>query len=57
MATMDHSDIRGLVTALHRYVAGLPLSSTGDHRLDAHVELSRVPLIVFAHRVSRRESL
>jgi len=26
MATMDHSDIRGLVTALHRYVAGLPLS-------------------------------
>ena len=31
-ATMDHSDIRGLVTALHRYVAGLPRSSVGDHR-------------------------
>ena len=30
-ATMDHSDIRGLVTALHRYVAGLPRSSVGDH--------------------------
>jgi hypothetical protein len=31
-ATMDHSDIRGLVTALHRCVAGLPRSSVGDHR-------------------------
>ena len=30
-ATMDHSDIRGLVTALHCSVAGLPRSSIGDH--------------------------
>jgi hypothetical protein len=57
MATMDHSDIRGLATALHRYVAGLPLSKVGDHRFDAHVELSRIPLIVFARRVSGREWL
>lgn len=32
LATMDQSDIRGLVTALHRSVAGLPRSSGGDHR-------------------------
>src|ERR1700694_3198466 len=32
VATMDHTDIRGLVTALHRSVAGLPRSSIGDHR-------------------------
>src|ERR1700686_356632 len=32
VATMDHADIRGLVTALHRSVAGLPRSSIGDHR-------------------------
>ena len=57
MATMDHSDIRGLVTALHRYVAGLPRSRIGDHRVDAHVDLSRIPLIVFARRVSGREWL
>ena len=57
MATMDHSDIRGLATALHRYVAGLPLSKVGDHHFDAHVELSRIPLIVFARRVSGREWL
>ena len=31
-ATMDHADIRGLGTALHRSVAGLPRSSIGDHR-------------------------
>ena len=30
-ATMDHTDIRGLVTALHCSVAGLPRSSIGDH--------------------------
>src|ERR1700752_1217450 len=28
---MDHADIRGLGTALHRSVAGLPRSSVGDH--------------------------
>ena len=54
-ATMDQSDIRGLATAFHRSVAGLPRSRVGDHRVDAHVELSRVPLIVFAHRVADRE--
>src|ERR1700736_1522340 len=31
-ATMDHADIRGVVTALRRSVAGLPRSSVGDHR-------------------------
>src|SRR5262245_46413451 len=30
-ATMDHADIRGLATALHRSVAGLPRSRVGDH--------------------------
>jgi len=55
LATMDQSDIGGLVTAFHRSVAGLPRSSVGDHRVDAHVELPRVPLIVFARRVADRE--
>jgi hypothetical protein len=31
LATMDHADIRGLVTALRRCVAGLPRSSVRDH--------------------------
>src|SRR5258708_36107840 len=30
-ATMDHSDIRGLGTALHLFLAGLPRSRNGDH--------------------------
>src|SRR5882672_12450413 len=30
-ATMDHSDIRGLGTALHLFLAGLPRSEIGDH--------------------------
>src|SRR5713101_7128301 len=30
-ATMDHSDIRGLGTALHLFLAGLPRSRYGDH--------------------------
>jgi hypothetical protein len=30
-ATMDHTDIRGLGTALHCSVAGLPRSSVGGH--------------------------
>src|SRR6266481_105397 len=30
-ATMDHSDIRGLGTALHLFLAGLPRSRDGDH--------------------------
>jgi hypothetical protein len=28
---MDHSDIRGLVTAFHHFFAGLPRSRNGDH--------------------------
>ena len=28
---MDHSDIRGLGTALHLFLAGLPRSRNGDH--------------------------
>ena len=64
-ATMDHADIRGLVTALHRSVAGLPRSRIGDHphgdaRIgdhphgDAHIALSRIPLTV--RRASRCRS-
>src|SRR5258708_28115944 len=44
-ATMDHTDIRGLVTAIHLSVAGLPRSSVGDHHADAHIAFSRIPLI------------
>src|SRR6185437_15610630 len=50
-ATMDHADIRGLVTALHRSVAGLPRSRVGDHSLIGgcpHSELEDSP-----HRVPR----
>jgi hypothetical protein len=50
-ATMDHADIRGLVTALHRSVAGLARSRVGDHRRDAHIVGPRVPLTVSARRV------
>ena len=42
---MDHADIRGLVTAFHLSVAGLPRSSVRDHRADAHIAISRIPLI------------
>lgn len=52
-ATMDHSSIRGLATAFHRFFAGLPRSDYGDHpRRDARSKLSRIPLIGAAHRVS-----
>jgi hypothetical protein len=52
-ATMDHSSIRGLATAFHRFFAGLPRSDYGDHpRKDARSKLSRIPLIGAAHRVS-----
>jgi hypothetical protein len=33
VATMDHSSIRGLSTAVHRFFAGLPRSDNGDHPL------------------------
>ena len=45
-ATIDQSDIRGLVTALQRFVAGLPLSEIEDHHDGCHAKLSRIPLIV-----------
>src|ERR1700726_1470556 len=45
VATMDRTDIRGLVTAIHLSVAGLPRSSIGDHHADAHIALSRIPLV------------
>jgi hypothetical protein len=45
-ATIDQSDIRGLVTALQGFVAGLPLSEIEDHHDGCHTKLSRIPLIV-----------
>ena len=45
-ATIDQSDIRGLITAFQRSVAGLPLSKIEDHRYRCHLKLSRIPLIV-----------
>jgi hypothetical protein len=41
----DHADIRGLATAIRLSVAGLPRSNVGDHHADAHIALSRIPLI------------
>ena len=38
--------------SFHLSVAGLPHSSVGDHRVDAHVTRSRIPLIGPAHRVA-----
>ena len=41
---MDHADIRGLVTALHRSVAGLPLSRLSEIILKvAHLAVSKIP--------------
>jgi hypothetical protein len=42
---MDHTDIRGLSTAIHWSVAGLPRSKVGDHRADAYIVRPRIPLI------------
>jgi hypothetical protein len=49
LATIDHADIRGLVTAFHLSVAGLPRSKLGDYPKDAHITCSRIP----PHRVPR----
>jgi hypothetical protein len=49
---MDHSSIRGLGTAFHLFLAGCLGLKSGIIALDAHAELSRVPLIVPAHRVA-----
>jgi hypothetical protein len=38
-ATMDHSDIRGLGTAFHLFLAGLPRSRIWDHHKDARIKL------------------
>ena len=53
----DQTDIRGLVTAFELSVAGLPRSRVGDHHADAHVVLSRIPLSVLTHRVTRALSV
>lgn len=42
---MDHADIRGLGTAIHLSIAGLPRSNIGDHHADALIAHSRIPLI------------
>jgi len=56
-ATMDHSNIRGLVTAFHLFFAGLPRSDFGDRPLrDARSKNPRIPLIDPAHRVATRVS-
>jgi len=51
-ATMDHSDIRGLGTAFHLFLAGLPRSRVRDHHVDARIKTSRIPLIGLARRVA-----
>lgn len=42
-STVDQSDMRGLDTASQRLVAGLPRSSDGDRRKDAHLLRTRAP--------------
>jgi hypothetical protein len=54
LATIDHADIRGLVTAFHLSVAGLPRSKVGDYPKDAHMTCSWIPHIV--SRASRSYS-
>jgi hypothetical protein len=54
LATIDHADMRGLVTAFHLCVAGLPRSKFGDYPKDAHITCSRIPHIV--SRASRSYS-
>jgi hypothetical protein len=39
-ATMDHSSIRGLGTALHLFLAGLPRSEIGDHLEGCSLKIS-----------------
>jgi hypothetical protein len=54
LATIDHADIRGLVTAFQLSVAGLCRSKVGDYPKDAHITCSRIPHIV--SRASRSYS-
>ena len=58
-ATMDHTDIRGLGTALHRSVAGRPRSKAGDHPVRCPHSPSegsphRVPRVALPIRFVRR---
>jgi hypothetical protein len=39
-ATMDHSDIRGLATAFHLFLAGLPRSRSWDHHEGARIKVA-----------------
>ena len=53
MATMDHADIRGLVTDISSVRRGAAYTlRSGIIVMDAHVAGSRVPLIGPAHRVA-----
>jgi hypothetical protein len=40
-ATMDHSSIRGLATALQLCLAGLPRSENADHRIGCPLRIIR----------------
>jgi hypothetical protein len=52
LATIDHADIRGLVTAFHLSVAGLPRSKLGDYPEGCpHNVLEDSPTSCPAHRV------
>ena len=53
MATMDHADIRGLVTDTSSVRRGAAYAlGSGIIAMDAHVAGSRIPLIEPAHRVA-----
>ena len=53
MATMDHTDIRGLVTDTSSVRRGAAYTlESGIIAMDAHIDRSRIPLIGPAHRVA-----
>ena len=53
MATMDHTDIRGLVTGTSSVRRGAAYTlKPGIIAMDAHIVGSRIPLIGPAHRVA-----
>jgi len=51
-ATMDHSDIKGLVTVIYLFFAEQSRFSSRDQRKVARIKVSRVSLIVPAYRVA-----
>ena len=51
-ATMDHSDIRGLATALHLFFAGLPRSRVGDHPGGYPLRTVEDSLVIPSHRLA-----